>query len=160
MEQPAIPDTVAAALKQNPQCSLGISEALSFRNTNSGGVATTERSYFLHCPSKAAQLLERSTTQRDVAPGEDMGIPGFLPFFPPSGFGGGGGSAAAGGWPLDALLPGLLPRGAPHSSSSSGFSSSSSGHGSFSSGSGHGSYAPSGPRAPPPQGPAPGAIQI
>ena len=159
MEQPAIPDTVAAALRQNPHCSLGISEALSFRNTNSGGVATTERSYFLHCPSKAAQLLERSTTQRDVAPGE--GLPGLLPIFPSSGFGDAAGSRA-GGWPLDALLPGIWPRGAPHSSiSSSGGGSG----GGISSGGGHGGYssggfAHSGPRAPPPPGPTPGAIQI
>jgi hypothetical protein len=102
-----LPENVTNALRSNPHCSLSISEALSFKATSGAGAgtATTTREYFLLCPHMDALLIERSSSQRQVAAGE--ALEGMLGGGGAGG-GGGGGGLLGRGWPpqgLEALLP-------------------------------------------------------
>ena len=100
-----LPENVTNALRANPHCSLSISEALSFKATSGAGAgtATTTKEYFMLCPHMDALLIERSSSQREVAAGEALeGVLGG------GGGGGGGGGLLGRGWPpqgLEALLP-------------------------------------------------------
>ena len=108
METPSaeLPEAVTAALRAHPKCSLSISESLSFKATSaeSTGTSTTTREYYLQCPHQDPVLLERSTAQRAMQPGEALG--GMLGG---SGLGAilGGGGGLGRGWPpgLEAVLP-------------------------------------------------------
>ena len=112
-----LPPSVAQALKASPGCAISVSESISVRATPGGAApatTSTTREYFLLCPHKEAQLLERSTSQRELQAGE--AVPGLGPLSGWLGRGGGGGGGGGGGWPLEALLPPWAQQQHPHGS--------------------------------------------
>jgi hypothetical protein len=108
-----LPPSVVQALKANPGCAISVAESTSYRVPAAPAPATssTTREYFLLCPHRDSQLLERSTSQRELqaheaVPGLGQGPLGeWLGRGAALGHGGGGGDRLGGAQGLEGLLP-------------------------------------------------------
>jgi len=70
-----VPDSVLKSLKENPNCSLSVTESSTFtqRKEAEMGEEVLERKYFLSCPSKPARLLHSEISKRQISGLEQQG---------------------------------------------------------------------------------------